>query len=136
MLSSSPVIHSIDYSNVRYVLYEGNLSSMSDIINKHELQMYERFDFKKQKDNMLKYKTLYAFDEKIYLFGGLAVAQDPSIVMLTNEQSMDIESRGKVSYREDYILEKEKSKFVLKTRKVESSKDSVEMLSPAIVKFN
>jgi hypothetical protein len=49
---------------------------------------------------------------------------------------MDIESRGKVSYREDYILEKEKNKFVLKTRKVESSKDSVEMLSPAIVKFN
>jgi hypothetical protein len=64
------------------------------------------------------------------------VSQDPSIMTLTNEQSMDIESRGKVSYREDYILEKEKNKFVLKTRKVESSKDSVEMLSPAIVKFN
>ena len=64
------------------------------------------------------------------------MSQDPSIMTLTNEQSMDIESRGKVSYREDYILEKEKNKFVLKTRKVESSKDSVEMLSPAIVKFN
>ena len=63
---------------------------MSDVINKHELQMYERFDFKKQKDHMLKYKTLYAFDEKIYLFGGLAVSQDPSIMTLTNEQSMDI----------------------------------------------
>lgn len=46
--------------------------------------MHERFEFKKQKDNLLKYKTLYAFDEKIYLFGGLAVSQDPSIMTLTN----------------------------------------------------
>jgi hypothetical protein len=35
---------------------------MNDVVNKHELQMHERFDFKKQKDHMLKYKTLYAFD--------------------------------------------------------------------------
>ncbi len=55
---------------------------------------------------MIKYKTLYAFDEKIYLFGGLAVMQDPSILNLTNEQGMEIEGKGsnKVSYREDYIL--------------------------------
>lgn len=69
---------------------------------------------------MLKYKTLYSFDEKIYLFGGLAVYQDPSILTLTNDLGMDVEGRmtNKVSYREDYILEKEKNKFVLKTRKV------------------
>lgn len=98
--------------------------------------MYERFEFKKQKDHMLKYKTLYAFDEKIYLFGGLATMQDPSILTLASEHGMEIENKGKVSYREDYILEKEKNKFVLKTRKVESSRDSVEMLSPAIIKYN
>jgi len=62
VLSSSPVIHSIEFSNSRYVLYEGNLSNMNDITNKHELQMHEKFDFKKQKEFMLKYKTLYAFD--------------------------------------------------------------------------
>ncbi len=62
VLSSSPVIHSIESTNSKYVLYEGNLSNMNDVLNKHELQMYERFDFKKQKDHMLKYKTLYAFD--------------------------------------------------------------------------
>lgn len=136
MLSSSPVIHSIEFSNSKYVLYEGNLSNMNDVINKHELQMYEKFEFKKQKNHMLKYKTLYAFDEKIYLFGGLATMQDPSILTLASEHGMEIENKGKVSYREDYILEKEKNKFVLKTRKVESSRDSVEMLSPAIIKYN
>lgn len=62
VLSSSPVIHSIEFSSCKYVLYEGNLSSINDIVHKHELQMHEKYEFKKQKEHMLKYKTLYAFD--------------------------------------------------------------------------
>lgn len=48
------------------------------------------------------------------------MSQDPSILTLTNDQGMEIEGKmtNKVSYREDYILEKEKNRFVLKTRKV------------------
>ncbi len=82
--------------------------------------MHEKYDFKKQKEHMLKYKTLYAFDEKIYLFGGLAVNQDPSILTLASEQGMELEGKmcAKVSYREDYVLEREKNKIVIKTRKV------------------
>lgn len=63
---------------------------------------------------MLRYKTLYAVDEKIYLFGGLAVGQEASMIgtLMGGEQGggmMEVEgSRGtsnnKVSYREDYIL--------------------------------
>ena len=39
---------------------------------------------------MLKYKTLYAINDKIYLFGGIANSQDPSFPTLINEQSMDV----------------------------------------------
>ena len=59
-LSSSPILSSLQLGTKKFHLYEGILSNIADIFNRHEVQMNEKFNFKKQKQQMLKYKTLYA----------------------------------------------------------------------------
>ena len=34
LLSNSPIIHSIDRAGVKFVLYEGSLTNMSDVLKK------------------------------------------------------------------------------------------------------
>jgi hypothetical protein len=42
-LSSSPILSSLEPVTKKFHLYEGTLSNMTDLLNRHELQMNERF---------------------------------------------------------------------------------------------
>jgi hypothetical protein len=43
LLSNSPILHSLDNKPNNYVLYEGSLANMSDLLTRRELPMQERF---------------------------------------------------------------------------------------------
>jgi hypothetical protein len=115
LLSNSPVLHSLDNRPNNYILYEGSLANMTDLVTRRELPMHERFEFRgpSRQQQSLKYKTIFTLDDRIFLLGGLS--KD------SNE-------------REDYILERNKDKLRRKVRRLECAEDSLELTSPVVVK--
>jgi hypothetical protein len=114
MLANSPILKSLE-SKSNFKLYEGSLANVSFLLNKKELLMNERYEFRQATG--LKEKTLYASDEKIYLLGGLPSWEGKSD-----------------QYREDYILERVKDKFKQRVRKLVCPDCSLELATPFPIK--
>ena len=70
LLSNSPIIHSIDRSGVKFILYEGSLSNINDVLKKQEIPMGVKFTFSERCEQFLNDKTIFIHDEKIYVVGG------------------------------------------------------------------
>lgn len=101
LLSNSSLIHSGEGSGAHYVLYEGSFSNMGEVLRKREIYMGIKFKFTEKQAPYLDAKTVFAWEEKIYIVGGLS---------RTCENGFD---------REDYILEKNKNKMRAKTRRIQ-----------------
>lgn len=122
MLSNSPIIHSIDRAGLKFVLYEGALNNMSDVMRKREVQMIAKHNFDEKHERFLNMKSIFVQEEKIYLVGGLCVQQ---------------ETMGDWKYeREDYILEANKNRYKIKTRRLEMHSVSLDMPNSVIIKEN
>ena len=119
MLAQSPILNPLDAKANLYILYEGSLLNINSLMTRKELLMSERYEFKYiQNQLVLKYKSIFSFEERIYLVGGLNITNN----------------NNNLAYREDYILEKIKDKLRIRVRRVESKEGSVELISPAVVK--
>lgn len=93
---------------------------MSDVIRKREVQMIAKHNFDEKHERFLNLKSVFVHEEKIYLVGGLCVQQ---------------ETMGDSKYeREDYVLEANKNRYKIRTRKLEMHSMSLDMPNSAIIK--
>jgi len=63
MLANSPIINTLDNKPNNYILYEGSLANMNDLLNRKELVLHDRYEFKNNNEtNSLHFKGIFALD--------------------------------------------------------------------------
>ena len=62
LLSNSPLIHEIGSKDIRFILYQGSLSNMTEIFNKRDIIMSIKYSFHKKYERFLEQKTIFPHD--------------------------------------------------------------------------